>query len=137
MKRQGRCLCGAVHVTASESANQVGACHCSMCRRWGGGPFMAIGCGSDVLIEGRENLSVFESSKWAERGFCNNCGTHLFYRIKETGDHMIPVGLLDGDETLELHHQVFIDEKPSFYCFDNETEDMTGAQVFAKYGSSL
>ena len=32
-------------------------------------------------------------------------------------------------------HQVFIDEKPSMYRFANETEDMTGAEVFAKYGS--
>ncbi len=29
--------------------------------------------------------------------------------------------------------QIFIDEKPSFYCFANETNKMTGAEVFAKY----
>ena len=24
-----------------------------------------------------------QSSAWAERGFCKNCGSHLFYRLKE------------------------------------------------------
>jgi hypothetical protein len=31
---------------------------------------------------------------------------------------------------------VFIDEKPSCCCFANETENMTGAEVFAKYAPS-
>lgn len=135
-ERRGHCLCGAITVTAANAGNGVGACHCGMCRRWGGGPYMEINCGSDVRIDGEENLSVFDSSKWAERGFCSNCGTHLFYRIKETGQHMMPVGLFDNDDDLVFRSQVFIDEKPSFYQFANETEDLTGAEIFAKYGSS-
>ena len=135
-ERRGHCLCGAIQLTAADAGNDVGACHCGMCRRWGGGPYMEINCGSDVRIDGEENLSVFDSSKWAERGFCSNCGTHLFYRIKETGQHMMPVGLFDSDDELVFRSQVFIDEKPSFYRFANETEDLTGAEIFAKYGSS-
>ena len=135
-ERRGHCLCGAIQLTAADAGNDVGACHCGMCRRWGGGPYMEINCGSDVRIDGAENLSVFDSSKWAERGFCSSCGTHLFYRIKETGQHMMPVGLFDNDDDLVFRSQVFIDEKPSFYQFANETEDLTGAEIFAKYGSS-
>mgnify|MGYP001821543906 CR=1 FL=1 len=135
-ERRGHCLCGAIQLTAADAGNDVGACHCGMCRRWGGGPYMEINCGSDVRIDGAENLSVFDSSKWAERGFCSHCGTHLFYRIKETGQHMMPVGLFDNDDDLVFRSQVFIDEKPSFYQFANETEDLTGAEIFAKYGSS-
>jgi hypothetical protein len=41
-----------------------------------------------------------------------------------------------GDENLVFDRQVFIDEKPSFYRFTNETHDMTGAELFAKFGSS-
>ena len=135
-ERRGHCLCGAIQLTAADAGNDVGACHCGMCRRWGGGPYMEINCGSDVRIDGAENLSVFDSSKWAERGFCSHCGTHLFYRIKETGQHMMPVGLFGNDDDLVFRSQVFIDEKPSFYQFANETEDLTGAEIFAKYGSS-
>jgi hypothetical protein len=32
-------------------------------------------------------------------------------------------------------HQVFIDEKPGFYCFANETHTMTGAELFAQFGA--
>ena len=132
-ERQGVCLCGAIQITAKDTEKSVGACHCKMCRRWGGGPFMEIDCGTEVSINGEENVSVFDSSAWAERGFCSKCGTHLFYRLKESGQHMIPVGLFEDDEDLVFDHQVFIDEKPPFYRFADETRDMTGAEIFAKY----
>ena len=135
-ERHGQCLCGAVRITAKNPADKVGACHCSMCRRWGGGPFMEINCGTDVSVDGMENVSVFDSSEWAERGFCSKCGTHLFYRLKGTGEHMVPVGVFENTEGLEFDHQVFVDEKPAFYRFANKTHDMTGAEIFAKYGPS-
>ncbi|MDH3431439.1 MAG: GFA family protein [Gammaproteobacteria bacterium] len=136
MQRKGACLCGAVRITATTENNSVGACHCKMCRRWGGGPFMELTCTSDVAIDGKEHITVFDSSAWAERGFCNQCGTHLFYRLKKTGQHMIPVGFFDDDDEVVFDHQVFIDEKPSFYRFANETRNMTGVELFARYGSS-
>ncbi len=127
------CLCGAVKIEAKEVNNSVGACHCSMCRKWGGGPLMAVDCGTDVSFEGEENISVFDSSEWAERGFCKQCGTHLFYRLKQSNQTIMPAGLFDKGEEFVFDHQVFIDEKPGFYGFSNQTEDITGAEVFAKY----
>jgi len=94
---------------------------------------MEVSCGTDVTIKGEENVTVYDSSPWAERGFCNKCGTHLFYRLKEHKQHMVPVGLLEEDERLVFESQVFIDEKPGYYDFSNETENMTGAELFAKY----
>ena len=94
---------------------------------------MAVDCGTDVSFEGEENISVFDSSKWAERGFCNKCGSHLFYRLKESKQYIMAVGLFDDDKLFVFDHQVFIDEKPSYYRFANETNDMTGAEMFAKY----
>jgi len=132
----GNCLCGATRIIAKNMNKSVGACHCSMCRKWGGGPLMTVDCGTDVSFEGEENISVFNSSEWAERGFCNKCGSHLFYRLKESNQHMMPVGLFNNNKMFIFDHQVFIDEKPSFYCFSNETNDMTGAEMFAKYAPS-
>lgn len=84
-------------------------------------------------MDGEENISVFDLSAWAERGFCKKCGTHLFYRIKQTPQYIVAAGLLDGDASFVFDHQVFIDEKPAYYEFSNKTKDMTGAEVFAKY----
>lgn len=133
MEGKGKCLCGAVSFTTSQLAKQLGACHCSMCRKWGGGPLLAVDCGADVRFKGEENIAMFNSSDWAERGFCKHCGTHLFYRLKHSQQYFMPVGLLEDEGQFEFDHQVFIDEKPAYYCFSNRTEDMTGAEVFAKY----
>ncbi|MEQ8315465.1 MAG: GFA family protein [Gammaproteobacteria bacterium] len=129
----GRCLCGKVELKASNASSHIGACHCSMCRRWGGGPFMEINCGSDISFSGEENISVFSSSDWAERGFCSSCGTHLFYRLKPTGEHMVPVGVFENLDGLEFKSQVFIDEKPTYYSFSNKTENKTGEELFSQF----
>jgi len=132
-KTKGQCLCGAVNFTVKNISDKVDACHCGMCRRWGGGPLMVIGCGSDVEYEGEENITVYDSSEWAERGFCKKCGSHLFYRLKEIKDHQIPVGLFEDQDNFNFNLQVFIDRKPSFYSFANKTIEMTEAEVIEKY----
>jgi len=132
-EHKGRCLCGAVRVVVTKSSHQVGVCHCKTCRTWAGGPLFAVDCGTDVRFEGEDNISIFQSSEWAERGFCRTCGSHLFYRLKQNGQYMLPVGLLEDGGHWTFDHQVFIDEKPDFYAFANETKDMTGAEVFAKF----
>ncbi len=129
----GSCLCGAVRFTARTASRSAGACHCGMCRTWGGGPLMAVDCGTDVSFEGDENVSVYDSSEWATRGFCRRCGSHLYYRLKTNRQYFIPAGLFDDDEQFVFDHQVFIDDKPAYYTFADETSDMTAAEVFAKY----
>ena len=130
---KGSCLCGEIRFNVKNMSRNVGACHCNMCRKWGGGPFMEVNCDADVLFTGKEHISIFDSSDWAERGFCSKCGSHLFYRLKQNNQHMMPVGLFDDDKNLVFSHQVFIDEKPTFYSFSNETNNMTGAEIFAKF----
>ena len=133
IEAKGHCLCGEVQFTANAVSKSAGACHCDMCRKWGGGPFMAVDCGTSVSFKGEQNISVFESSEWAARGFCNKCGSHLFYKLKQTEQLIMPIGLLDDDTKFIFDHQVFIDEKPAYYSFANKTEDMTGEELFAKF----
>jgi hypothetical protein len=94
---------------------------------------MEIDCGTEVSFEGEENITVYDSSSWAERGFCSKCGSHLFYRLKETNQHMVSVGLFDEQGDFIFETQVFIDRKPSFYSFSNKTNDMTEAEIFEMY----
>ena len=129
----GSCLCGSVKLVSKSASNNVGACHCSMCRKWVGGPLLAVDCGTDVTLSGEELISTFSSSEWAERGFCKKCGSSLFYKLKESGQYIVPAGILDDINELDFDHQIFIDEQPSYYCFSNKTKNMTGAEVFAQY----
>ena len=126
----GKCLCNAITFEA-RSAKNIGVCHCSTCRSWAGGPFMGLDCGTDASFTGE--VTTFRSSDWAERGFCAQCGTHLFYRLIESGQTIIPAGLVEQGSDLVFDHQVFIDEKPAYYEFANQTKNMTGAEVFEMF----
>jgi len=104
-----------------------------MCRRWCGGPLLSTDCGINISFEGDDNISVYDSSDWAERGFCKSCGSHLFYRVKENNQYFMPVCIFQVIENFIFDSQVFIDEKPEYYCFSNETINMTGEEAFAEY----
>ncbi len=131
--RHGQCLCGAVTITATQQGHSVGACHCTMCRRWGGGPLLAMDCGSDVSFSGEQHISVYSSSDWAERGFCRHCGTHLFYRLKQETSYAMPAGLFAETDDLMFDHQVCVDTQPGYYQFANQTKNLTCEELFALY----
>ncbi|KGD65591.1 glutathione-dependent formaldehyde-activating GFA [Alcanivorax nanhaiticus] len=95
---------------------------------------MVVDCG-EVSIQGDDSVGVYPSSDWAERGFCKQCGTHLFYRLKEGGFYAIPVGMLDGEDDWQFAEQVFIDSKPGYYSFAEKTRNLTGEELFAQFGA--
>ena len=128
----GKCMCGAVEFTGTAKKPSVGVCHCDMCRRWSSGPFFEISC-ENVVFQGDDCISKIRSSEWAERAFCNKCGSNLFYHIVDSDEYQMAAGLLDDPSELQLTLQVFIDEKPPFYTLADKTETMTGAEVYAAY----
>ncbi len=135
IKATGSCLCGAVTIKAEAISTELGACHCNMCRKWSGSPFLTVESKGNIDISGEEHINRFNSSEWAERGFCNQCGTHLFYRLIANNQYMMPAGLFDTEINLNFNHQIFIEEKPEYYAFSNETKNMTGAEVFAQFSN--
>lgn len=133
LEGKGSCLCGAVKISVKNISTEVGACHCAMCRKWTGGPLLAVDCGTGVSFESEENISVYHSSDWAERAFCRQCGSHLYYHLRETNQYIMPVGLFDTAIPFVFDHQIFIEAKPSYYHFGNKTKEMTGEEVFAQF----
>ncbi len=127
----GHCLCGAVTFVAPES-KEIGACHCGACRRWGGGPLLAVHCGPNVAFHGSEQIAVYPSSDWAERAFCKTCGTHLYYKLLPTGEYFVPAGAIDSND-FEIGSQIYIDRKPHYYAFANQTPMLTEQEFLAKY----
>ena len=114
MDGTGKCLCGAVSFKAQSIEKHIHACHCSMCRRWNGGPAMACSVGS-VSFSGEENVSRYPSSDWAERGFCKQCGSNLFYFLKPDR-YIMWAGAFD-EQPFELGGEIFCSEKPAWYDF--------------------
>ncbi len=130
----GACLCGKVTVTVAAVRDEMGVCHCNMCRAWASGPYFASLCESPPVFNGEEHIGIYASSAWAERGFCKHCGSSLFYRMKQGEIYMLSVGLLKQQDAMQMTRQVFIDEKPAHYAFANNTPTMTGAEIAAKRG---
>lgn len=129
----GSCLCGAVKVQANPPRENFDACHCGMCRKWASGPVMTIEAGNAGKIIGEENVSVYSSSDWAERGFCKHCGTHLFYRMKKGSFWNFSMGLFKEAENFKFQVQIYVDAKPPCYDFANKTAMMTEAEVIAMF----
>ncbi|MBL8844578.1 MAG: GFA family protein [Hyphomicrobium zavarzinii] len=133
---KGHCLCGAVAFSADVAKLEVDACHCSMCRRWAGGPFIALSCDGELRITGKDHLATYRSSEWGERGFCQTCGTSLFWHLVGTDHYALSANTLDDQSGLVLTSQIFIDEKPGFYEFANDTPKLTGVEVVAAFEAS-
>lgn len=137
MERTGKCMCGAVSYTAKGLEPKLGACHCGMCRRWTGGPYLSVGT-SDVAWAGDDQITTFKSSDWAERGFCKACGSALFYRVTAPGPYHgqlhVAFGTLDDQSGFDLKIELFIDKKPAAYAFAGERKTLTEAEVFKLFG---
>jgi len=112
------------------------SCHCSICRRWGGGPALAVEASGGVKFKNESAISTFSSSDWAERGFCSNCGTHLYYKLKDNKFWSAPLCLLDNQSELKFMTQIFVDHKPENYEFTNKTKMMTEADVLQAFGAT-
>jgi hypothetical protein len=109
------------------------ACHCEMCRRWcGGAPFFGVRTQS-VAFEGAENIARYESSNWAERGFCKTCGTSLFYFLKPMQAYMMSAGSFDEASRFELASEIFVDNKPAGYAFAGDHPRLTEAETLARF----
>ncbi|MGV2976230.1 GFA family protein [Roseibium alexandrii] len=129
MMASGKCLCGAVAFEATPLPT-MSACHCHTCRKWGGGPFMAVPC-KNTSFSG--DITRYSVTDRAVRGFCPACGTHLFFYVKAADIYALPAGLFDDDPVPSLRAEYFIDQKPEYYCFAEQTKTLTGAEYFEKF----
>ncbi|QIE55012.1 GFA family protein [Pikeienuella piscinae] len=105
---EGGCLCGALRYRIDGAPRIVSTCHCGMCRRASGAPFviwMTV-LKDRVTFEGAPRWR--ESSESGARGFCAACGTHVAAR----SDHYeryydIPAGTLDEPAAAPPQRHVF------------------------------
>jgi len=78
---QGNCLCGNVSFEVSAPSLWSAHCHCSLCQRaHGAGVVTWVGCHQDSVKVSDNYLKWYVSSPGAHRGFCQRCGTTLFFK---------------------------------------------------------
>ena len=139
--RSGGCLCGAVRFDAALTTDEFGACHCEMCRRWTGSALLGITVpAANVTWQGEAAIHRIQSSNWAERANCAECGSPLYYHVTLDGPMAanleIPIGLFDDASGLRFTNEIFIDHKPDGFSYGGDRPRLTRKETLAKFGLS-
>jgi hypothetical protein len=110
-----------------------------MCRRWTGGTFMAVSCGTmgSMDVVGQEALGIYKSSDYGERVFCSKCGTSLMWRMADGSHVSIAAQAFDDPAVFKFTSEIFVDEQPDNYAFANDTRRMTGPEVIAYFTQKM
>ncbi len=117
----GGCLCKAVRFEIDEAQEDFRACHCTACRKISGHYWSAFHVPSDKfrLTETR-GLKWYKSSDWAERGFCGECGSSLFFKMPEKDGLEVAPGSIDGDPGVRLGGHIFVADKGEYYDLSDD-----------------
>lgn len=107
----GGCQCGAVRY-ALYATPEASICHCRMCQRATGGLFLAsAGVPLAQFASTRGQPAVFRSSSIAERGYCRDCGTPLFFRYLAKNKIDVTIGSLDDPAAAKPSIQVGVESR--------------------------
>ncbi len=109
----GHCLCRAVRFELSEPPREAGYCHCTRCQRRTG-----TSSSAQARIDGRTFRLVAgeEALKWwrhpdggFEKGFCSECGAHLFARSPDDETQMsVRMSAFDGDPGVRPSFRTYV-----------------------------
>ncbi len=92
----GGCQCGNVRFRVNQTLENSHICHCRMCQKAVGNVFICLASAKKENVSWtRGNPSAWQSSAHVKRGFCNNCGTPLFYDDITSDDIAFTIGSLD------------------------------------------
>jgi len=88
------------------------------------------------ITAGTDALTWYRGSEWAERGFCNRCGTSLFYRLANQPELFtaVAVDTLDDADAFALHRHIYVDAQPAHYAFADDRPRVTEAALLAEFG---
>ncbi len=111
----GGCLCGAVRYEITGPLRDVVNCHCGMCQKLHG----SFGAHTKALkknikITRSDGLAFYKTSDVAERGYCRDCGSSLFWQPFELDATGILAGSLDDTSGLKTMGHIFVGEKAEF-----------------------
>ena len=79
----GSCLCGAISFTARLPSRWIAHCHCTRCQRAHGAAFVtwvSVTSEQASIADAGGKLRWYASQPGAQRGFCSECGSPLFFR---------------------------------------------------------
>jgi hypothetical protein len=110
------CLCGGCRFTLPAPAGGIGACHCTQCRKLSGHFSASFDAEESTLVwEARQTLAEYRGPAGSRRGFCDRCGSSLWFRAAD-GGFSVEAGAIDGPTGLRLDSHIFVAEKGDYYA---------------------
>ena len=110
---RGGCFCGAVRYETAGKPFNESVCHCSMCRRASGAPFVAwfsVPSAQFKFVSGEP--ARFRSSATAVRGFCAQCGTALTFQLDAHPEEIdVTIASLDDPGALRPKDHIYTSTK--------------------------
>ena len=119
---RGSCLCGGIRFEATQ-VPMIVFCHCSKCRKAGGGAFDAAATvpSKDLRFDAGEDLiQIFESSPGVRRAFCRVCGSRAPSASRDGSSYFVPAGLLDDDPGVKPALHIFVASKAPWWEIDDD-----------------
>ncbi|WP_411890895.1 GFA family protein [Yoonia sp. SDW83-1] len=113
---RGSCLCGAVTFGVTGDLPQPSACHCVACRKHSGHFEASVDIPADTLtISGEAHVKWYQSSEKVRRGFCDICGSTLFWDPVFRDWTAVAMGAFDTPTQTKLAMHIFVSEKGDYY----------------------
>ena len=128
---RGRCLCGAVTLAVREASPVLSVCHCEMCRRWAGQAMMMFEAPA-AAVTASGPIRHYASSSFAERAFCEICGSALWMRDTGEGAEDAVFELLPGAfgaaADFPIDHEIYADRAWKAHGFAGDHPRITRAE---------
>ena len=87
-----------------------------------------------TITRGAEAVVWCRGPKWAARGFCQRCGTSLFYRLENQPELF---AIIAGDAlNFLLQRHIETDAQPASYSFPDHQPRVTKVELMKKFGVS-
>jgi len=119
---KGGCFCGRIRYETTAAPFHETNCHCSICRRTSGAPFVtwfSVPRSEFRLVSGEP--ARFESTAAATRSFCPHCGTALTFEHGDFPDEIdVTTCSLDRPELVPPKDHTWTSSKVTWLKLPNE-----------------
>lgn len=111
---RGRCLCGEITFETNAEPREASMCHCKQCARQSGGIWASAEVAvEDLIIHG--DVTWYEASSSAKRGFCATCGSFLFWKAHDENVISFALGAVDQPTGIRLQKHICVSHKSDYY----------------------
>ncbi len=114
---EGGCLCGAIRYHSEEAPTRCMICHCEDCRKHSGAPCLSfVHFPKKSFTWLTKEPRRYRSSRYAERGFCTQCGSTVSMHEEVLEDRVqIAIGSLDNPHDISPQDHVWTRSKISWF----------------------